>query len=321
VISSACSEQCIEKDFELYHLNRGNNRHHQIKNVKQIIADIRNKKQVQEALRGQRFEVVVNWIAYEPEDVMSDYEIFKDKTLQYIFISSASAYQKPPSRLPISESEPLINAVWKYSQNKIACEKYLTDQYKNHQFPVTIVRPSHTYDKTVIPLHGGYTTLNRMFKEKPVIIHGDGTSLWTLTHHQDFARGFVSLVGNPETIGEDYHITSDEILTWDQICEILAEEAGTEPRIVHIPSDVINKFDKNWGDGLLGDKAHCLIFDNSKIRSVNPDFKATISFKEGVREIIAWYLADKTRQVIDIEEDRRMDKMIAYYNTAFPDSD
>jgi nucleoside-diphosphate-sugar epimerase len=159
-----------------------------------------------------------------------------------------------------------------------------------------------------------------MFKEKPVIIHGDGTSLWTLTHHQDFAQGFVSLVGNPETIGEDYHITSDEILTWDQICKTLAEAAGTKPKIVHIPSDVISIFDKNWGDGLLGDKAHCLIFDNSKIRSVNPDFKATISFKEGVKEIIAWYLADKSRQVVDPEKDRRMDKMIAYYNKAFPDS-
>ena len=317
VISSACSEECLQKGFELYHLNRGHTTSRQIRSVKNIRADIRNKEEVQKTISNMRFDVVVDWIAYEPIHVMTDHELFKEKTLQYIFISSASAYQKPPSRLPVSETEPLINPIWKYSQNKIACENYLRDLHKNYKFPVTIVRPSHTYDKTLIPLHGGYTTIDRMLKGKPVIIHGDGTSLWTLTHHKDFARGFISLIGNPETIGEDYHITSDETLTWDQICETMAEAAGVKPKIVHIPSDFINRFDKNWGDGLLGDKAHCMIFDNSKIRGINPEFKAIIPFHQGAREILAWYRGDKNRQVVDGGEDKRMDKIFDTYQRAY----
>lgn len=317
VISSACSKICIEKGFELYHLNRGKTQNHKITGAKPIVANIREKEQVRAALRDHRFDVVVNWIAYEPEHVMTDHELFKDKTLQYIFISSASAYQKPPSRLPIRETEPLINPVWKYSQNKIACEDYLKDLYRNHQFPVTIVRPSHTYDKTLIPLHGGYTTIDRMLKGKPVIIHGDGTSLWTLTHHLDFAKGFVSLIGNPETIGDDYHITSDEVLTWDQICETMAEAAGVKPKIIHIPSEFINMYDKKWGDGLLGDKAFSLMFDNSKIRGIDPTFTATISFRKGAKEILDWYQADKARQLVDTSEDERMDHIVAQYNKVF----
>jgi len=321
VISSACSEHCLEKGFDLYLLNRGQTKERLVKGAKNILADIRDMEQVRAALSDLRFDVVVNWIAYQPEHVITDHTLFRDKTLQYIFISSASAYQKPPSRLPISETEPLINPFWKYSQNKIACENYLRDLHKKHQFPVTIVRPSHTYDKTMIPLHGGYTTIDRMLKGKPVIIHGDGTSLWTLTHHIDFAKGFISLIGNPETIGEDYHITSDEALTWDQICETMAEAAGVKPKIIHIPSEFINRYDKNWGDGLLGDKAHCLIFDNTKIRGIDPEFKATIPFREGAREILAWYRADKARQLINREEDETMDAIIDRYMRAYNDSD
>ena len=313
VISSACSELCIEKGFELYHLNRGLTQNHQIKGVQLLTADIRNKNQVRSVISDYTFDVVVDWIAYEPEHVMADCELFKDKTLQYIFISTASVYQKPSAHLPITESEPLINPVWEYSQKKIACENYLTDMYRNQQFPVTIVRPSHTYDKTKIPLHGGYTTIDRMLRDKPVIIHGDGTSLWTLTHHKDFAKGFIGLIGNPEAIGENYHITSDKVLTWNQICEILANAAGVKPKVVHIPSDFISRFDKEWGDGLLGDKAHCLIFDNSKIKGVNPEFEATISFRDGAKEILSWYQEDESRQTINIAKDALMDEIIAEY--------
>jgi len=315
VISSACSELCIEKGFELYHLNRALTQNYQISGVRQLIADIRDKNQVRSIISDYTFDVVVDWIAYESGHVMADYELFKDKTLQYIFISTASAYQKPSAYLPITESEPLINPVWEYSQKKIACENYLTEMYRNQQFPVTIVRPSHTYDKTKIPLHGGYTTIDRMLRDKPVIIHGDGTSLWTLTHHKDFAKGFIGLIGNPEAIGEDYHITSDEVLTWNQICEILANVAGVKPKIVHIPSDFIRRFDREWGDGLLGDKAHCLIFDNTKIKGINPDFRTTISFRDGAKEILSWYQEDESRQTVDVAKGKLMDEIIAEYES------
>jgi nucleoside-diphosphate-sugar epimerase len=281
-----------------------------------LTADIRDIKQVQAAIHNHRFDVVVDWIAYEAEHVSTDFELFRDKTLQYIFISSASVYQKPPAHLPITEAEPILNPIWEYSQKKIACENYLTEKYNKQQFPVTIVRPSHTYDKTKIPLHGGYTTIDRMLRGKPVIIHGDGTSLWTLTHHRDFARGFIGLIGNPESIGEVYHITSDEILTWNQICEILAEAAGVSPNIIHLPSDFISRYDKKWGDGLLGDKAHCLVFDNNKIKAINPDYNSTISFKEGAKEILSWYQADSSRQVVDFALNTKMEEMIKKYTGA-----
>jgi len=308
---------CLEKGFELYHLNRGITKNHQIDGVEQFSADIRIKEQVKEVIKNYSFDVVVNWIAYESAHVMADFEIFREKTLQYIYISSASVYQKPSDALPITETEPLINPVWEYSQNKIACENYLMEMYRNQQFPVTIVRPSHTYDKTTIPLHGGFTPIDRMLRGKPVIIHGDGTSVWTLTHHKDFAKGFIDLIGNPEAIGEDYHITSDEILTWNQICELLANAAGVKPKIIHIPSEFINRYDKDWGDGLLGDKAHCLMFDNSKIKGVNPDYHATISFKEGAKEILSWYQEDKSRQIVNEAKDKLMDEIITKYQKGY----
>lgn len=317
IISSACTELCFRKGVDLYVLNRGSSSRTIPDAVKTLKADIRNINQVKEALADLTFDVVVDWVAYKPEHVKNDVELFKDRTNQYIFISSASAYKKPPDRVPIIETDPLDNPFWEYSRNKIQCENYLMDIYRSENFPLTIVRPSHTYDKTKIPLHGGYTTINRMIEGKPVIIHGDGTSLWTLTHHKDFAKGFFGLLGKSEAIGEAYHITSDEFQTWNQICQALADPLGVQPEIIHIPSDFIIQYDKDWGDGLLGDKAHCLIFDNSKIKNINPDYEANIPYREGANEIIEWYREDPSRGEIDTELDQRMDTIIYQYTRGF----
>jgi nucleoside-diphosphate-sugar epimerase len=316
VISSACTKLCIEKGIDLHLLNRGLTSRPIPKGVTIINGDIRDTLAIESKLANETYDVVVDWIAYHSDHVKFDYELFKNKTSQYIFISSASAYQKPPSSLPIRETEPLINPFWEYSQNKIYCEEYLMNVYKAYDFPVTIVRPSHTYDRTKIALSGGYTALNRIQNGKKVIIHGDGTSLWTLTHHEDFARGFIGLLGNNNAIGEAFHITSDEVLTWNQICNTFASAIGKEPKIVHIPSDFINRYDEEWGDGLLGDKAHCMIFDNSKIREYCPDFKIKISFEKGVEEIIAWYNEDPERRIIDQKWDSTMNEIISRYESA-----
>jgi len=315
VISSACTELCVENGIDLTLLNRGQT-NRPIPNVIKIIkADIHIPEQVKSILKNQRFDVVVDWIAYTQEHVENDYDIFKDKTSQFIFISTASVYQKPPKTLPIKETEALLNPFWEYSRNKIQCEQYLERMFQDYKFPVTIVRPSHTYDRTKIALSGGYTAVNRMREGKKIIIHGDGTSLWTLTHHRDFAAGFIGLLGNLKAIGEAYHITSDEVLTWNQICGIFADVIGVEANIIHIPSDFIYQFDRDWGEGLLGDKAHCMIFDNSKLRQLNPGYEAKIPFTEGVKEIITWYDEDPDRRNIDQTWDAKMDEIIDRYES------
>lgn len=314
VISSACSKLIIEAGHELFHLNRGKSTTSKLIDVETFYADINDAGAVQNILREHKFDAVVDWIAFEPSHVERDFEYFKHITSQYIFISSASAYAKPPT-VPLTEAHPLDNPYWEYSANKILCEKYLHDMNKRHGFPVTIVRPSHTYDKTKIPMAGDYTFLQRLLNQQKVIVHGDGTTFWTLTHHMDFSRGFIGLLGKQETIGEAYHITSDEILTWDQICHIFANILKVEPNIVHIPSDFIATFDKDWGDGLLGDKAYNMILDNSKIKTINPEFKAEIPFSEGAKEIVAWYLADQSRQVVDKNLNAKMDEIITTYES------
>ena len=254
---------------------------------------------------------MVDWVAFTPEHVHTDLDLFGGRTGQYVFISSASAYQTPPSRLPVTESTPLRNPFWQYSRDKIACEDLLTAAYREEGFPATIVRPSHTYDKTLIPLDGGWTALARMRQGRPVVVHGDGTSLWTLTHHADFARGFVPLLGHPRTLGEAFHITSDDVLTWNQVTAALAAAAGTSADIVHVPSDAIAAADPDWGASLIGDKAHSLVFDNTKVRGVVPDFRPVIPFEQGAREIVAWYDEEPARQRVDARMDALMDKLIA----------
>jgi nucleoside-diphosphate-sugar epimerase len=263
---------------------------------------------------------VVNWVNYTPEHVEADIEFFYGRIGQYVFISSASVYQKPTASLPITESTPLDNPYWAYSRAKIACEDRLVRAYREDKFPITIVRPSHTYDKTRLPVHGRYTVIDRMRKGKKVIVHGDGTSLWVLTHHEDFAKGFVGLLGNHRAIGNAFHITSDEVLSWDQIYTILAHAAGVEPRLVHVPSECIAAFDPEWGASLLGDKAHSVIFDNSKIKRLVPGFAATIPFSQGAEEILAWFDADSSRQVVDGKVNRLMDRIITAYEAIWPEA-
>ncbi|MCA9744554.1 NAD-dependent epimerase/dehydratase family protein, partial [candidate division KSB1 bacterium] len=300
----------------LYLLNRGQTARPLPAGAHILQGDIRDQASASRALGKLEFDVVVNWIAFAPEHIETDLALFQGRAQQYLFISSASAYQTPPASLPVTESTPLDNPYWHYSQAKIACEARLMRAYQEARFPVTIVRPSHTYDRTMIPLEGRYTAINRMRQGKPVIVHGDGTSLWVLTHHRDFAKGFVGLLGNSHAIGQAFHITLDEWLTWNQIFEIMAQAAGATARMVHISSDIIAKANPDWGAGLLGDKAHSMIFDNSKIKRLVPDFAATIPFSHGAREIMAWYDADPARQVVNDALDRQMDELIAAYGAA-----
>ena len=322
IISSACTHLAVERGIELYLLNRG----HSTKRgplppeVKILKGDIRDLASTQAALGEHHFDVVVNWIAYVPEHVELDYEVFHQRTGQYVFISSASAYQTPPGRLPVTESTILHNPYWEYSRNKIACEEWLVRAFREKNFPITIVRPSHTYDKTLLPFDGGYTVVDRMRRNQPVIVHGDGTSLWTLTHHKDFAHAFLGLLGNPFSIGENFHITGDEWLSWNQIFQIVGHAAGVpNPKLVHIPSKVIAAFDPNWGAGLLGDKSHSMIFDNRKIKRIVPDYVARIPFSQGAKEIISWYDSDPTRQEVNESLDNLMDKIITNFQKTYPE--
>lgn len=313
IISSACSQLAVERGIELTLLNRGRSKRAVPDGAGVLQADIRDVSSVSQALEGKSFDVVVDWIAFTPEHIETDLALFRGRAGQYIFISSASAYQTPPVSLPITESTPLHNPFWAYSRAKIACEERLMAAYREEGFPLTIVRPSHTYDRTLLPMSGHYTVVARMRQGKPVIVHGDGTSLWTLTHHRDFAKGFVGLLGNQQAIGQAFHITSDEWLTWNQIFELVAQAAGAKAKIVHVPSDLIAASDPEWGASLLGDKAHSMIFDNSKIKRLVPDYAASIPFAQGVREIMAWYDGDPSRQVVDERRDQLIDRIIAAY--------
>lgn len=309
VISSSCSELCIEKGFDLFLLNRGRSFRTPPQKAELIQADISDVRSFESALNNHSFDVVVDWIAFNENDVKRDYELFRNRTKQYVFISSASAYQKPPQKLPITEDVPLINPFWKYSQAKIDCENYLMKRYNENGFPITICRPSHTYDKTKPALKAGYLPFHRMKTGKKIIIHGDGKTLWTLTHTKDFAKGFIGLLGNQGTIGQAYHITSNETVTWNQIAEIFSRKAGYEPNLIHIPIDFISKYDYEWGAELYGDKAYDTYFDNTKIRNIVPDFKATIPFEEGAGEIAEWY-KDTSNQFLNAELDNKMDLII-----------
>ncbi len=312
IISSACSHLAIARGIELYHLNRGQTSYRPVPDsVIQLQGNIHDRTSYEAALGEHQFDAIVQWIAFVPEQVQQDIEILRGRTKQYLFISSASAYQTPPSRLPITESTILDNPFWEYSRNKIACEERLVKVWRDEKFPMTIVRPSHTYDKTLFPTHGGYTVLDRMLKGKPLVVHGDGTSLWTLTHHKDFAVGLVGLLGNSAAIGDVFHITADEWLSWNQIYQEIARAAGVEAKLVHIPSETIARYDKDWGNSLLGDKTHSMIFDNSKIRRVVPDFNPKIPFSEGARQIVAWHEADPERQIVDEKFDTLNDRMIS----------
>jgi nucleoside-diphosphate-sugar epimerase len=295
-------------------LNRGHSRDRPLPPAATVLrADVRDPASVTAALGSHEFDAVVDWVAFTPEHVAADIGLFRGRAGQYVFISSASAYQTPPARVPLVESAPLRNPFLQYSRDKIACEELLREAYREEGFPATIVRPSHTYDKTLVPFEGGWTMLGRMRQGKPVVVHGDGTSLWTLTHHKDFAQGFVPLLGHPRTVGDVFHITTDDVLTWDQIAHTLAAALGVTADIVHVPSQLIAAADPDWGGSLLGDKAHSLVFDNSKLRSVVPGYRAVIPFEQGAREIAAWYDGDPARQRTDARLDALIGKLAATY--------
>lgn len=313
VISSACAELAVARGIDLYLLNRGKTDRAVPVGAQVMIGDIRNPAAVKALLSKYQFDVVVNWIIYTPEQLEPDLELFKGKVGQYVFISSASAYQKPLERLPITETTPLENPFWAYSRAKIACEERLWQVCEQENFPITIVRPSHTYDCTKVPVRGGYTAIDRMYRGKKVIVHGDGTSVWVLTHHKDFAKGLVGLLGNSRALGEAFHITSDEWLTWDRIHRILARAAGVKAELFHLPSEILARYDAGLGAGLLGDKAHSVIFDNTKIKQAVPDFKAGIPFAQGAKEIIDWYAADPARQEVDEKFNQLSDQLILKY--------
>ena len=317
VISSACSQLAVERGVDLHVLNRGRSADRPLPEAATVHrADVNDGQSVREALGDNDFDSVVNWVAFAPEQVRADVELWRGRTGQYVFISSASAYQTPPGRLPVLESTPLRNPFWQYSRNKIACEDALVTAYRDEGFPATVVRPSHTYDRTLVPLDGGWTAVERMRQGKPVVVHGDGTSLWTLTHHTDFAKGFVPLLGHPRTVGEAFHITSDDVLTWNQIVLTLGAAAGAEPHIVHVPSDAIAAADPEWGAGLLGDKAHSMVFDNSKLRSVVPDYCATVPFEQGAREIVQWHDGHADRRQVNQHIDALMDTLAGRYRVS-----
>ena len=298
-------------------LNRGTARRPLPEGVEVLQADVRDGDAVREALGGREFDVVAEFLAFTPDHVAADLELFEGRTGQYVFISSASAYEKPPRRVPVTESTPLRNPFWAYSRDKIACEDLLVAAYRDRALPVTIVRPSHTYDERLLPTLGGWTDIARMREGRPVIVHGDGTTQWTITHSDDFAVAFTALLGNPAAIGDSFTITGTHAPTWNQIYGWLADAAGVaEPDIVHVASETIAAFAPDLGPTLIGDKAHSMVFDNSKVTALAPEFRTTITFDEGARRILAHYDAHPEDQRVDADRDAVFDRIAAHARTA-----
>ena len=316
-ISSAITKQIISNNkHQLYLINRGTRSDNLSDNVILIQADINDEDAIAEKIKDLNFDVVAEFIAFVPEQLERDYRLFNGKTKQFIFISSASAYQKPLSDFRINEGTPLSNPYWEYSRNKIACEDYLMKIYREKGFPVTIIRPSHTYDERSVPLgvhghNGSWQVIKRMLDGKPVIIHGDGTSLWTMTHNSDFAKGFIGLMGNLHAIGEAIQITSDETLTWNQIYQCIAEKLGVTLKPYYVSSSFLASIgDYDFEGSLIGDKGNSVVFDNSKLKRLVPGFIATKRFDEGIDETIQYVRSHKECQNPDEEFDNWCDKVI-----------
>ncbi len=322
IISTAISRQLLDSSWELYLINRGSRNDVLQTNVKTITADINNEADVKEKLGDLQFDVVCDFIAFVPSQLERDYRLFAGRTKQFMFISSASAYQKPLSDYKITESTPLANPYWEYSRNKIACEEYLMKMYRENGFPVTIIRPSHTYDERSVPLgvhgnKGSWQVVKRMLEGKPVIIHGDGTSLWTMTHNTDFAKAFIGLMGNIHAIGEAYQITTDETLTWNQIYKCIADALGVELKPYYVPSDFLHSVSNyDFKGSLIGDKANSVVFDNAKLKRAVPDFVPTMRFDMGVKKTIEYVLSHKECQIEDEEFDAWCDRVIAAMENA-----
>lgn len=319
-ISMAISKRVLEQGHELYLINRGS-RNNQLKEyganrLFELTVDINDEAAVAKLIKDMTFDAVADFIAFVPAQLERDYRLFAGKTKQFFFISSASAYQKPLSHYYINESTPLANPFWQYSRDKIAGEDFLMKMYRENGFPVTIIRPSHTYDERSVPLgvhgtKGSYSVIKRIKEGKKVIIHGDGSSLWTLTHNSDFAKGFCGLIGNKHAIGEAVQITSDESMTWDQIYEVIADALGVKLNAVHVPSEFLAATsDFDFEGGLLGDKARTVVFDNSKLKRLVPDFTATVRIDQGLKATIDYVMSHPECQVEDPEFDAYTDKVI-----------
>jgi len=325
LISSACSELALARGHELHILNRSSSRKHPLPDKATLLqGDIHaDETSLASLLADQRFDAVVDWIAFTPNDIERDIRLFRGNTNQFVFISSASAYQKPPKHYLITEETPLENPYWKYSQDKIACESILMKEYRENGFPVTIVRPSLTYGVSQIPFIGAswlhpYTVIDRMKRGQKVIVPGDGTSLWVLTWNGDFAKGLIGLLGNGKAIGEAFQITSDEVLSWDQIFLEAYQALGVEPNVIHIPSDLIVAHDPEKLGTLIGDKIHSAVFDNGKIKRFARDFVCEVKWAEGLRRALAWFEAHPEFQTIDHEMNAKWDRIISAFERALP---
>ena len=325
IISSACSDLILQRGMELTILNRSISTKFPIPvGAQHIVGDIHaDDGRLAQLLAGQHFDAVVDWVAYTPEDIAQSMQLFRDKTDQFFFISSASAYQKPLAHYIITEETPLENPFWEYSRNKIAIEQILMQEYREHAFPAVIIRPSLTYGLSQIPLAGAswqhpYTVIDRIRKGKKIIIPGDGTSLWTVTWNGDFAKGLVGLFGQKAAIGEAFHITSDEVLCWNQIFFEVGKALNLPMDAVHIASDMIAAYDEHAIGSLIGDKTQSGVFDNSKIKRFVPDFKCEVPWAEGVRRAISWHENDHARMTIDNQMNVMWDRILAAYERAYP---
>lgn len=325
LISSACSDLAVSRGHDLFILNRSISKKHDIpKGAVLLRGDVRaGMSDLNGILAGQHFDAVVDFIAYTVDDLERDLALFRDNTEQFVFISSASAYQKPPGNYLITETTPLENPFWQYSRDKIACEKRLMKAYHRDGFPVTIIRPSLTYGPSQIPLcvaswQHPWMVVDRMLRGRKIIVPGDGTSLWVLTWNSDFAKGLVGLLGNPDARGEIFQITSDEVLTWDQIYLEVFNALGVEPKIAHIPSDLIAAYWPDAMGSLIGDKMNSAVFDNSKIKKFVPDFKCEVGWAEGVRRSIDWHKAHPEFQTVDVNLDGLFENILAAFERAYP---
>jgi nucleoside-diphosphate-sugar epimerase len=318
IISTACAELAVARGHRVTLLNRS--LRPPIAGAHALTADISDAGATAKAIAGRKWDSVVDFIAFHPADIESRLALFRGRTSQFIFISSASAYQKPLTDQLITESTPLCNPLWDYSRNKIACEERLMRAYREEGFPATIIRPSLTYGSFIVPVSvnswlKGYTVVDRMRRGLPVIIPGDGLTLWTITHNTDFAKGLVGLLAHTGSIGHAFHITSDEAPTWNQIYQMTADAAGvSSPKFVHIASDFIVACIPSMTGSLLGDKSHTAIFDNSKIKRFVPEYVATLRFREGIARTISWFDADPARKQIDDAASAEWDRLIAAYD-------
>ncbi|WP_169581200.1 SDR family oxidoreductase [Microbacterium thalassium] len=316
-ISAACVHRSVGAGDEVTVLNRGSSRRPLPEGVRELVADVRDPDSLRDAVGDAEFDVVADFLSFTPAHVQAALDRFEGRTGQYVFISSASAYEKPPRRLPVTESTPLRNPYWQYSRDKIACEDVLVAAHRERGLPVTIIRPSHTYDEALMPTLGGWTDITRMRAGRPVVIHGDGTSLWTITHSDDFAVAFAGLLANPEAIGDAFTITGSHAPTWNQIYGWLAAAAGVdEPDFVHVASETIAAFAPDLGPGLVGDKAHSMLFDNAKVTALVPEFRTTITFDEGARRLVAHYDAHPELQGGDESRDALFDRIAAHARSA-----